>query len=98
MNLEKRKHQADRIKRTARISPDGRGVYLSGLWACRMTASLTQRELAEAIGTNPATIQALETTSRGAYPKTIRRLCRTLRVEPVDLICNEPNNKKDLTV
>lgn len=66
--------------------------------ACRMTASLTQRELAEAIGTNPATIQALETTSRGAYPKTIKRLCRALAVEPVDLICNEPNNKKDLTV
>ena len=82
----------------ARISPDGRGVYLSGLWACRMTAGLSQRELAEAIGTNQGTIQALETVSRGAYPKTVKRLCQTLRVEPVDLICSNAEEAKDWTI
>ena len=28
--------------------------------------------------------------SRGAYPKTLRRLCAALKVEPVDLLCAEP--------
>ncbi len=94
MTHERRRHQANQIKKLARISPEGRGVYLSGLWACRMTAGLTQRELAEAIGTNQGTIQLLKTASRGAYPKTIKRLCRALEVEPADLICTDTDNEE----
>ena len=70
--------------------PNNRGARLRGLWSCRMAAGLTQRELAEMVGTGQGTIHDLERQQRGAYPKTIRRLCAALDVEPADLICEDP--------
>jgi len=89
---EKRKHerrrQVEAVKRLGRDA-NGRGLHLPGLWACRMAAGLTQRDLALAIGSNQATIHELERLLRGAYPKTIRSLCAALLVEPADLLCAE---------
>ena len=73
---------------------DNRGAYLRGLRACRLVAALSQRDLAERIGAHQSTICALESQNRGAYPKTIRKLCEALKVEPPDLIYGGPN--KDL--
>jgi DNA-binding Xre family transcriptional regulator len=72
----------------------GRGVPLPGLWACRTAAGLTQREQAMLVGTSQGTITSLEHMSRGAYPKTIRRLCAALKVEPVDLLCAEATEER----
>jgi transcriptional regulator with XRE-family HTH domain len=51
-----------------------------------MMAALTQRELAERIGSSPGTISDLENARRAAFPRTIRRLSRALDVEPAELI------------
>lgn len=69
-----------------RRGPRGRGVYLPGLWSKRVCAGLTQRELAGLIGSYQSTICALESQNRGAYPKTLRRLCEALGAEPADLL------------
>ena len=36
---------------------------------------------------SPGTIHDLEARKRGAHPKTVRRLCAALNVEPADLLC-----------
>jgi DNA-binding Xre family transcriptional regulator len=45
------------------------------------------------VGASQGTITSLEHMSRGAYPKTLRRLCAALKVEPVDLLCAEPTEE-----
>jgi DNA-binding Xre family transcriptional regulator len=82
------RRQVDAVKRLGR-DYKSRGVHLPGLWACRIAAGLTQRDLALAIGSNQATIHELERLLRGAYPKTVRRLCEALNVQPADLLCAE---------
>ena len=83
-----RSREISAIKKQGR-NRRGRGVPLPGLWACRTAAGLSQRELAMLVGSSQGTITALELTSRGCYPKTLRRLCSALKVEPVDLLCAE---------
>ena len=94
---EKRKHerrrQVEAVKRHGRDA-NGRGLHLPGLWACRMAAGLTQRDLAMTIGSNQATIHELERSLRGAYPRTIRSLCAALLVEPADLLCAEATEER----
>src|SRR5215211_7619691 len=94
---EKLKHdqrrQVDAVKRLGRAA-NSRGLLIPGLWACRVAAGLTQRELAIAIGSNQATIHELERSLRGAYPKTVRKLCEVLNVEPVDLLCAEATEQE----
>jgi DNA-binding Xre family transcriptional regulator len=87
------RRQVDAVKRLGRDSKS-RGVHLPGLWACRMAAGLTQRDLALAIGSNQATIHELERSLRGAYPKTVRRLCEALNVQPADLLCAEATEQE----
>ena len=84
-----RRHQVNRIKRGARDTGAARTVLLRGLKDCRVNAGLSQRKLAEMIDSNQTTIQQLEKKypNRGAYMKTIRKLCRALGVSPADLIC-----------
>ena len=65
----------------------GRGVPLPGLWACRMAAGLTQRELAMLVRASQGTVTSLENQERGAYPMTVKRLCAALGVWPADLLC-----------
>jgi hypothetical protein len=55
------------IKETAESTNGGRSYVLGGLWACRLAAGLTQRELAYAIGGSQATVGLLERGYRGAY-------------------------------
>jgi DNA-binding XRE family transcriptional regulator len=73
-------------RRRAKTAQNNRGAYLPGLRSCRMMAALTQRELAERIGSSPGTISDLENARRAAFPRTIRRLSRALDVEPAELI------------
>ena len=84
-------HKTDRRHQVAKMStpqgkPSRRGVLLPGLWAARVSSALSQRDLAQLIGTNQGTVQQLETQQRGAYMMTVRRLCQVLKVEPADLI------------
>ncbi|MDP9439830.1 MAG: helix-turn-helix domain-containing protein [Actinomycetota bacterium] len=64
-----------------------KGVPLPGLRELRRMRGLSQRETAERAGITQGTVWQLETGRRGAYPRTIKRLCRALRVTPEDLIC-----------
>jgi DNA-binding Xre family transcriptional regulator len=81
-----RHHQVAIIKGAAKSANDGRSYLLKGLWACRLAAGLTQRQLAEVMGSSQATVGQLERQQRGAYLKTIARLCDALGVAPEDLL------------
>jgi DNA-binding Xre family transcriptional regulator len=88
------KRRAERRRQVAAIkrfgsAPNSRGFPLPGLWACRAAAGLTQRDLAERVGTSQGTVHDLECLMRGAYPKTIKKLCTALEVDPADLLCVE---------
>ncbi len=85
--MVERRRRVAMIKQGARSTNGGRSYLLPGLWACRLAAGLTQRQLAEAIGGTQTTVRKLERQARGAYPRTIRRLCEALGVAPEDLIC-----------
>jgi DNA-binding Xre family transcriptional regulator len=78
-------HQVNMVKKIAHSGPGHRGVYLPGLWYCRVARSLSQRELAELVGMSQTSIQQLEAEVRGAYPSTIRKLSQALNVGPTDL-------------
>jgi transcriptional regulator with XRE-family HTH domain len=83
---EERRHRVAIIKETAESTNNGRSYLLKGLWACRLAAGLSQRQLAQAMGSSLATVGLLERGDRGAYPKTIMRLCAALGVAPEDLL------------
>ena len=91
MNDEKteRSRRVAAIKETAKSTNNGRSYLLKGLWACRIAAGLNQRQLAEAIGSSQATVGQLERGDRGAYPKTILRLCEVLGVAPENLLSGD---------
>jgi DNA-binding XRE family transcriptional regulator len=84
-----RRRRIDAIKKGARSHNGGRSYLLQGLWACRQAAGLTQKQLAEAMGSSQTTVRKLERLSRGAYPSTIRRLCSVLEVTTEDLLCTD---------
>jgi DNA-binding XRE family transcriptional regulator len=84
-----RHRQVAAIKKGATSLNGGRSYLLQGLWACRQVAGLTQRQLAERMGSSQTTVRKLERLSRGAYPKTIQRLCDVLGVTTEDLLCGE---------
>ena len=90
-----RRRQIYAIKKGARSLNGGRSYLLQGLWACRQAAGLTQRQLAETMGSSRTTVRKLERLSRGAYPKTIRRLCGVLGVTPEDLLCGGSDNREE---
>jgi DNA-binding Xre family transcriptional regulator len=83
---EQRRHGVAIIKETAESANNGRSYLLKGLWACRLAAGLDQRQLAQAMGSTQRTVGELERGDRGAYPKTILRLCKCLGVAPEDLL------------
>jgi transcriptional regulator with XRE-family HTH domain len=89
---DERRHQVNRIKRGRMILLTSKSVRLGGLKEHRERTGLSQEELARMIGTNLTTIRQLEKryTSRGAYMKTVKKLCRVLKVQPADLIGWEP--------
>ena len=83
------------IKETAKSTNNGRSYLLKGLWACRLAAGLDQRQLAQAMGSTQATVGQLERGDRGAYLKTIVRLCECLGVAPEDLLSgNDPGREE----
>ncbi len=81
-----RQKQVEAIKRNVESCSNGRGTPLPGLRAARLSVALGQRDLAARIGSSQQTIAALERQDRGAYPKTIRRLCVALDIEPAALL------------
>ena len=68
----------------------GRSTPLPVLAAHRRQRGLTQRQLGELAGVAHTTVQRLEALSRGAYPRTVRKLAAALGVEPADLVGGEP--------
>lgn len=89
-----RRRQVETIKKSVAQGSNGRGTLLPGLRAARLASALTQRELAWSIESNQGTIHDLERQARGAYPKTIRRLCQALNVDPADLLTGEVSEEK----
>jgi transcriptional regulator with XRE-family HTH domain len=63
-----------------------RSTPLPALAAHRQRRGLTQRQLGELAEVAHTTVQQLEYLSRGAHPKTLRKLATALRVEPKDLL------------
>ncbi|MCA1738399.1 MAG: helix-turn-helix transcriptional regulator [Actinobacteria bacterium] len=78
-----------RLKEGATRKSHNRGTPLPGLRAARQRRGLTQRGLAVLAGTGSGTISDLETSRRGAYPRTTRKLASTLKVEVDHLTSNE---------
>jgi transcriptional regulator with XRE-family HTH domain len=76
--------------RRVRMMESSRSTFLSGLAMHRRRKGLTQRELGALAGVAHTTVQRLESMSRGAYPKTLRKLATALGVEPADLVSGEP--------
>jgi DNA-binding XRE family transcriptional regulator len=98
----RRHEQVERIKARGFYGDRPGTVCLRGLKACRLAASLSQRELAGRIGMSPGTIVQLEKIQhekwrrrRGAYMKTVKKLCRALDVSPADLICGPEAEGED---
>jgi ribosome-binding protein aMBF1 (putative translation factor) len=84
-----RQREVQVIKKILGPDQGGRGAYMPGLWACRLAAGLTQRELAEKAGTGAVTIRQLERRERCAHATTLRRLSEALEVSPADLLTAE---------
>lgn len=59
------------------------------LRALRQERMLSQRDLAEAIGSVQAVISELELGKRRARPRTVRKLAAALGVEPRELVKEE---------
>jgi DNA-binding Xre family transcriptional regulator len=93
--IEERHRQVEAIKKKARSLNGGRSHLLQGLWPCRQEAGLTQRQLAEMMGSSQTTVRKLERQSRGAYPRTIQRLCKVLGVTPEDLLCGGSDKQEE---
>src|SRR4051812_14006058 len=90
-----RHRQVAAIKKEARSLNGGRSYLLQGLWACRQAAGLTQRQVAQMMGSSQTSVRKLERQSRGAYPMTTQRLCRALRVTPEDLLCGSSDKQEE---
>ena len=90
-----RHRQVAAIKKGARSLNGGRSYLLEGLWACRQAAGLTQRQVAQMMGSSLTTVRKLERQSRGAYPRTIQRLCKVLGVTPEDLLCRGSDKQEE---
>ena len=94
--LRWRNHQQVRFIRKSAPGPNNRGAFLPGLWDARMSLALTQRELAQKIGSTQGAIHCLERQTRAAHPRTIRKLCAALGVNPTDLLTIEGGEETSL--
>jgi transcriptional regulator with XRE-family HTH domain len=70
-----------------------RSTLLPALAAHRRKKGLTQRQLGELAGVAHTTVQKLESLSRGAYPKTLRKLATALGVAPEELLHGESTER-----
>lgn len=93
--VESRRRGIAAIRDGAKTTNDGRSHHLPGLRACRLTAGISQRELAEKIGGTQATARQLERGYRGAYVSTIRKLCEALEVGSESLLCGSDTSQKE---
>jgi DNA-binding XRE family transcriptional regulator len=79
--------------RRVRMTERSRSILLPGLAAHRRRRGLTQRQLGELAGVAHSTVQRLESLSRGAYPKTLRKLASALGLAPEDLLQEESTQR-----
>ena len=70
-----------------------RSTPLPALAAHRRRRGLTQRQLGELAGVAHTTVQRLESLSRGAYPKTLRKVATALGVAPEELLHGESTQR-----
>jgi transcriptional regulator with XRE-family HTH domain len=70
-----------------------RSTPLPALAAHRRRRGLTQRQLGELAGVAHTTVQQLESSRRGAYPRTLRKLASALGVTPEDLLHAESTQR-----
>jgi ribosome-binding protein aMBF1 (putative translation factor) len=89
-----RRQEVRAIKKVVEPDQKGRGVYLPGLWACRLASGYSQQELAQRAGTGRGTVRSLERQERRAHATTLRRLSAALDVEPVDLLTMETTEEE----
>jgi transcriptional regulator with XRE-family HTH domain len=61
------------------------------LKALRQERMLSQRDLAQAIGSVQAVVSELERGKRRAQPRTVRKLAAALGVEPKELVMEASN-------
>jgi transcriptional regulator with XRE-family HTH domain len=61
-------------------------LAIRNLRQLRERAVMTQAQLAAAAGLSRHTVQQLETGTRPAYPTTVQKLARALKVKPADLV------------
>ncbi len=75
-----------------------RGRQLPGLKAVREAKFLSQTDLARRAGLTQATIWELEDPDRprGAYPVTIRKLAKALKVDPGVLVTEPARDKEPI--
>ncbi len=79
--------------RTRRIART-RNRKLYGLYAARMRAGLTGAELSRLSGGSKPSISRVEWGDMSASPRTIIKLARALRVEPLVLV-KKPEEKEE---
>ena len=61
-------------------------LTIRNLRQLRERAVMTQAQLAAAAGLSRHTVQQLESGVRPAYPTTVQKLARALKVKPADLV------------
>jgi transcriptional regulator with XRE-family HTH domain len=70
-----------------------RSTPLPALATHRQRRGLTQRQLGELAGVAHTTVQRLESLSRGAYPRTLRKLATALGIAPEELLQGESTQR-----
>jgi DNA-binding XRE family transcriptional regulator len=90
-----RRREVRVIKKVSGTDHGSRGAYVSGLFACRLAAGVSQAELAELAGIGRGTVRSLERGDRRAHATTLRRLSEALAVCTADLLTAEAAQEEE---
>jgi transcriptional regulator with XRE-family HTH domain len=70
-------------------------AFAARLRALRQARLLSQTELAALIGSDASEVSRWETGTRRPHPRTMRRICDALGVEPSDLLPTTIDGEKE---